>query len=324
MQPYSLDFRQRVLADCDKGLGTRAAATKYSVSASWVRRLQQRRRQIGELAPRVPDAGPEPSWHAYADRMRAAVAQTSDATLEELRDQLGLTVALSTLWRAVTALGLSVKKVPRAAEQDRPDVAAQRQQWRDDQPALDPGRLIVIDETWATTNMARRYGRAPVGERRVCAVPHGHWKTTTFVAALRADGLSCPLAIDGAVNVDLFVAYVEQQLVPSLRPGDIVVMDNRSSHKRARVRAAIEGPGARCATCRRTVRTATRSNGPSASSRRCCARRGGGRSMAWGRSWARPSTCSAPRSAATTSATAATPPLHQPRKCTLDSLPLDN
>ena len=93
--------------------------------------------------------------------------------------------------------------------------------------------------------MARRYGRAPVGERLVCAVPHGHWKTTTFVAALRTDGLTCLLVIDGAVNGDLFVAYVEQQLVPTLRSGDVVVMDNLSSHKRARVRQAIEGAGCR-------------------------------------------------------------------------------
>ena len=110
MQPYSLDLRQRVLADCDKGLGTRAVATKYSVSESWVRRLKQRRRESGEQAPRVPDPGPEPSWHAYADRLREAIARTPDATLEELRDRLGLAVALSTLWRAVAALGLSVKK----------------------------------------------------------------------------------------------------------------------------------------------------------------------------------------------------------------------
>jgi transposase len=135
------------------------------------------------------------------------------------------------------------KKVLRAAEQDRPDVAAKRQAWRDAQPALDPERLVFLDESWAATNMARRYGRAPVGERLVCAVPHGHWKTTTFLAALRAGGLSCPLVIDGAVNGDLFVAYVEGQLVPSLRPGDVVVMDNLSSHKRARVREAIEGAG---------------------------------------------------------------------------------
>jgi transposase len=93
------------------------------------------------------------------------------------------------------------------------------------------------------TRPARRYGPTPVGARLICAVPHGHWKTTTFLAALRVGGLSCPLVIDGAVNGDLFVAYVEQRLVPSLRPGDVVVMDNLSGHKRARVRQAIEAVG---------------------------------------------------------------------------------
>jgi transposase len=114
MQPYSLDLRQRGFADCDRGLTTRAVATKYQVSESWVRRLKQRRRDSGEAAPRPQQHGPDPSWHAYADRLRAAVAATPDATLQELRDQLGLTVALSTLWRAVAALGLSVKKKPSA------------------------------------------------------------------------------------------------------------------------------------------------------------------------------------------------------------------
>lgn len=110
MQAYSLDLRLRVLADCDRGLSTRAAATKYAVSESWVRRLKQRRRQTGEVAPRRQTRGPKASWLAYADRLRQAIAQTPDATLAELRDQLQLTVALSTLCRAVAALGLSVKK----------------------------------------------------------------------------------------------------------------------------------------------------------------------------------------------------------------------
>jgi transposase len=91
--------------------------------------------------------------------------------------------------------------------------------------------------------MARRYGRAPVGQRLAGVVPHGHWKTTTFVAALGLEGLTAPLVIDGALNGDLFEAYVEQILVPTLAPGDVVVMDNLSSHKRARVRALIEGAG---------------------------------------------------------------------------------
>jgi transposase len=112
MQAYSLDLRRRVLADCDRGLSTRIVATKYNVSESWVRRLKQRRRQDGSITPRTPTTGPKPSWHAYADGLRAAIAATPDATLQELRDRLGLAVALSTLWRAVNALGLSVKKKP--------------------------------------------------------------------------------------------------------------------------------------------------------------------------------------------------------------------
>jgi transposase len=102
---------------------------------------------------------------------------------------------------------------------------------------------VFVDETWASTNMARRYGRAPIGERLVDAVAHGHWQTTTLVAALRVEGLMAPMVIDGAMNGDLFVAYVEQVLRPALRPGDVVVMDNLSSHKRAKVRELIEGAG---------------------------------------------------------------------------------
>ena len=113
MQPYSADLRERVLADCDRGLGTRAVATKYSVSESWVRRLKQRRRETGAVAPRAAATGPTPSWHSYGDQLRAAIAQAPDATLAELRDRLGLAVALSTLWRACAALGLSVKKKSR-------------------------------------------------------------------------------------------------------------------------------------------------------------------------------------------------------------------
>jgi len=136
------------------------------------------------------------------------------------------------------------KKVLRASEQDRPDVRDAREAWRLSQPQLDPRKVIFVDETWASTNMSRRYGRCPRGQRLVCAVPHGHWKTTTFVAALRADGLFAPVVIDGAVTGDLFVAYIRQQLAPSLRPGDVVVMDNLSSHKRLEVREAIEAVGA--------------------------------------------------------------------------------
>jgi transposase len=136
------------------------------------------------------------------------------------------------------------KKQVRAAEQDRPDVAEARREWVAAQPSLDPASLVFLDETWAATNMARRYGRAPRGQRRLDAVPHGHWKTTTVVAALRADGITAPLVLDGAINGESFLAYVRQFLAPALRPGDVLVMDNLPSHKVAGVREAIEAAGA--------------------------------------------------------------------------------
>ena len=101
-------------------------------------------------------------------------------------------------------------------------------------------RLIFIDETWAKTNMTRFRGRAPRGERLLAKVPHGHWKTTTLIAALGVDGIRSSMMVDGAVNADVFEAFVEKVLLRELSEGDIVVMDNLSSHKRDRTRELIE------------------------------------------------------------------------------------
>jgi transposase len=119
-----------------------------------------------------------------------------------------------------------------------------RQEWFEGQVDLDPERLVFIDETWASTSMARLHGRAPKGERLRAGIPHGHWKTTTFVAGLRLTGMMATMVLDGPINRDAFQAYVEQVLVRELRPGDIVIMDNLSSHKGAAIRQAIEAAGA--------------------------------------------------------------------------------
>ena len=119
-----------------------------------------------------------------------------------------------------------------------------RNRWRWVQRWVDPRRMVFIDETWAKTNMARTHGRAPRGERLRVGVPHGHWKTTTVVAALTLRGMIAPFVLSGPINRDAFEAYVARILVPELRPGDIVVMDNLSSHKRAAVREKIEAAGA--------------------------------------------------------------------------------
>jgi transposase len=132
----------------------------------------------------------------------------------------------------------------RAAEQDRADIAKAREEWRALQPHLKPEHLVFIDETGAKTNMVRLYGRAPRGQRLVAPVPHGQWKTTTFVAALRQDEIAAPCVFDGPMNGTSFLAYVEQFLAPTLRNGNVVVMDNLASHKVAGVREAIERAGA--------------------------------------------------------------------------------
>jgi transposase len=123
-------------------------------------------------------------------------------------------------------------------------VAWRRRAWFDAQPDLDPERLVFIDETGASTKMARLRGRAKRGERCRAPVPHGHWKTTTFTGGLRLSGMSAPMVLDGPMNGNAFLAYVEQVLVPTLIPGDIVIMDNLPAHRRSGVRGAIEGAGA--------------------------------------------------------------------------------
>ncbi len=110
---------------------------------------------------------------------------------------------------------------------------------------VEPARFVFIDETWAKTNMVRTHGRSPRGERLNASLPYGHWQTMTFLAALRSDRIDAPCVLDQPINATSFLAYVKQFLVPTLRPGDIVVLDNLSSHKSLAIRQAIRAAGAK-------------------------------------------------------------------------------
>jgi transposase len=123
-------------------------------------------------------------------------------------------------------------------------VAEARRQWAAAQLSIDPDRVVFVDETWAKTNMTRSYGRSQRGARLKAKAPYARWETTTFLGAMRSTGFVVPLCVEGAINGSLFEARVEQHLVKTLRAGDVVVMDNLSSHKSRRVLAAIEGVGA--------------------------------------------------------------------------------
>ena len=141
--------------------------------------------------------------------------------------------------------GSASKKTVVAGEQDRADIARRRRFWRIYQQRIDPARLVFVDETWTKTNMAPLRGWSRLGERLRGRVPYGHWNTMTFIAALRHDRIEAPWLLNRPINGDRFLAYIENVLAPTLRPGDIVLMDNLQSHKRRAVRDTLRRSGAK-------------------------------------------------------------------------------
>jgi hypothetical protein len=209
------------------------------------------------------------------DGLIERIAQQPDLPLRALQAEFqgrGIKVSYFAVWNIVARAGLSFKKSLQASEQDRPNVARRRLQWQQRQNKVDPRRLVFVDETWAKTNMTPIRGRCPVGERQIAKVPHGHRKTLTFVVALRCDGIRALCLLDQPINTISFPGYVEQFLVPTLRPGDVVVMDNLSSHKGPAIRKAIRAAGAKLIFLPPIVRTSTRPSRCSPNSKRCCAR----------------------------------------------------
>ncbi len=250
MASYSTDLRERVVAAVkQEGMSRRAAAARFGVSYSAAIAWSKRFDETGSVEPRqVGGYKPRKISGAWRDWLVARCRQ-KDFTLRGLVGELGergLKVDYRSVWEFVHAEGVvAQKKTVIAAEQDRPDVARRRAQWFLYQDHIDPSRLVFIDETWTKTNMAALRGWAPVGQRIKAKVPHGHWKTMTFLAALRHDRVDAPWLIDGPINGERFLLYVEQVLAPTLKRGDIVVMDNLGSHKGKAVRHAIRQAGAK-------------------------------------------------------------------------------
>lgn len=245
---YSLDLRERVVALVSGGQTTRAAAVAFDVSVASVVKWTQRFRATGSAAAKAMGGKRPFLLEHQRDWLLSRLDEKPDLTLHALRDELrerGTVVSCDTLWRFLRRQESASKKTLFAAEQDRPDVARRRLRWKKYQAQIDPTRLVFIDETWAKTNMTRTRGWYRRGRPLVAKVPHGHWKTMTFLAALRHDKITAPFVLDGPINGEAFLAYVEQVLVPTLKPGDIVVMDNLGSHKNLAIRQAIRGAGAR-------------------------------------------------------------------------------
>ena len=246
MQPLSNDLRERILHVVDNREGSRRGiAARFCVNVSTITRLLQLRRQTGSFDPRPHRGGIAPALdHDALERLRKLVEETPDATLETLKQRMGISGGTMIICRALQKLGLPLKKKSKhASERDTPEVRKKRRGFRKEVDLIEPKRLVFVDETGVTTAMTPAYGRAPRGERVETSAP-ASWESVTVIAAMGLDGVRAPLALPGAVDAATFESYVEQVLVPVLHRGDVVVFDNLTSHLSPAVFEAIERAGA--------------------------------------------------------------------------------
>ena len=243
----SLDLRMRLLEAVIAGASRREAAERFEVSASsgvkWLRRWEE----TGSVAAK-PTGGSISPLEEHASWLLTLIAEQPDLTLDEVvvaMRKRRIAGSRSAVWRLFARHGISFKKSLHAAEQERADVARARRRWMREQGMFDPARLVFIDETSTSTNMVRLRGRCQRGERLISRVPQGHWKTITFVAGLRHDKMVAPFVVDGPMTRATFLTYLEQCLRPTLKRGDIVVIDNLPAHKGDAVEKVIKTARAR-------------------------------------------------------------------------------
>jgi transposase len=247
MRPYSDDLRIRVIEAIERGEQSwRQIARRFVVDLSFVIRLVRSYRETGTVQPmphgggRRPALGPE-----QRERLRELVREQPDATLQELRQALGVSCSTMAIVRALKKLGLTrKKKVLHAAERDTPKNKRKRATFRRKLKGHPPGSLVFVDETSANTAMTRTYGRAPVGERVEGAVPN-HWETVTLICGVRLSGVTAPIVIHGAGDTATVETYVQDVLAPQLHPGDVVVWDNLNPHKATAAVKAVRRTGAK-------------------------------------------------------------------------------
>jgi transposase len=235
------EVRARAIAAYKTGNYTQADIAKaYGVNIVTFQRWLQRYRETGRASPLPRGHNPAAVDEEQMVRLKALVKETPDATLEELREQLGVTCSIVAIHNALQRADYRFKKTLKASEQERPDINEKRERWMAMQRSLDLRRLVFVDESGAKTNMTRLRGRALHGVRLLDHAPHGHWCTTTLISSIRLDGTSACLAVDGPTDTDVFREYVRCVLVPSLRPGDIVILDNLAAHSDAETQKLIE------------------------------------------------------------------------------------
>jgi transposase len=246
-KPCSLDLRMRLLEAVIAGASRREAAESFEVSASSGVKWLQRWEETGSIAAK-PTGGSISPLEQHANWLLALITEQPDLTLDEVVAAMRKRriAGRSAVWRLFARHEISFKKKSlRAAEQERADVACARRRWMREQGMFDPARLVFIDETSTSTNMVRLRGRCRRGERLISRVPQGHWKTITFVAGLRHNKMVAPFVVDGPMTRATFLTYLEHCLKPTLKRGDIVIIDNLPAHKGDAVQKVIKTARAR-------------------------------------------------------------------------------
>lgn len=244
MKAYSEDLRERVVTAVDQGMSRREVVRLFGVSEASIKRYLKLRRETGSLAPKAIPGCPPRKTGMLQEGLRPQLEAHPDATLEEhcrlWEAQTGVKVSTSTMRRAILRLRWTWKKKTLEASERKEE---EREEWRKNMKDLDVNKCRVIDETGSNIALTRRYGRAPKGKRAKGSVPRNRGKNVTLISDLSLAGLGELFMIDGAANGDLFEAYIEQIFAPTLLPGEIVIMDNLSIHKRQKVRELIEAKG---------------------------------------------------------------------------------
>jgi transposase len=241
MKAYSQDLRERVVRAVDQGMSQREAARTFSVSEPTVKRYLKQRRETGSLAPKAIPGRPKKKIGHLLERLRPQLEAHPDATLKEhcrlWEAETGAKVSPSTIGRAIERLKWTRKKKSIEASERKEE---ERQKFREQTKDTDAGKFRVIDETGSNLALTRLYARAPRGKRARGIIQRKRGKNVTMITDLSLYGLGEAFMIDGAVNGELFEAYIEHIFAPTLIPGEIVMMDNLSAHKGTKVRQLIE------------------------------------------------------------------------------------
>jgi len=245
MEAYGTKIRELIIEAYEAGKETREIAEIFKVSMAWARKVRQRWQKFRIKSPIEQKHGPDPKLDAsHRQKLAELVENTPDATLDELRRQLTVPVSITTVHRALIEMKLTLKKKSiRASGQDRPDVKQKREDWEQCLPGLDLDKVVFLDECGINLLMTRLFGRCARGKPLVASMPDGRWQNYTLLSAVRLSRALAPMLVDGPINGDSFATWVEEHLVPQLKFGDMVIMDNLPAHKSTRVEQAIANAG---------------------------------------------------------------------------------